>query len=103
LDVVEGSLDVAGGSSNGGLNFSVGSLEVFGRVFAKVGHFLWFFCGEDVVECVVNVVRKPRRFDGGKIRRLFHFFSLFFATLKSGTRRCEKAYCFLTDGGVRCG
>ncbi|MGF7178768.1 hypothetical protein [Tunturiibacter psychrotolerans] len=78
LDVVEGSLDVAGGSSNGGLNFSVGSLEVFGRVFAKVGHFLWFFCGEDVVECVVNLVRKPRRFDGGKIRRLFHFFFTFF-------------------------
>jgi len=31
-----------------------------------------------VVECVVNVVRKPRRFDGGKIRHLFHFFFTFF-------------------------
>jgi hypothetical protein len=57
---------------------------------------LWFFCGEDVVECVVNVVRKPLRFEDGKIRHKSH---IFLGSLKNGTLGGEKAYCFLTDGG----
>jgi hypothetical protein len=96
-------LDVDEGLTGGGnrrIKFFRGSLKVLGRVSGKVGQNLWFFCGEDVVECVVNVVRKPRCFDSGKIRHKFH---VFLVSLKNGTSGCEKAYCFLTDGGVRCG
>ena len=50
LDVVEGLVDVVGETSNGGLNFPVGSLKVLGRVIGKVGYFLWFFCGFFVVK-----------------------------------------------------
>jgi hypothetical protein len=74
LDVVEGSLDVGGAASNRSIKFSRGSLKIFWEVFGKRRRFLWFFCGEDVVECVVNVVRKPRCFDDGKIRHLFHIY-----------------------------
>jgi hypothetical protein len=77
----------------------VGLLKVFGRGSGKRRRFLWFFCGEDVVECVVNVVRKPRGFEDEKTR---HQLDIFFGSLKNGTMRCKKAYCFLTDGGVRC-
>jgi hypothetical protein len=31
-------------------------------VFAKMAFLLWCFCGEFVVECVVNVVEKHRVF-----------------------------------------
>jgi hypothetical protein len=50
-------LDVGAGESAVWIKFSCGVLE---GVLAEVGDFWWFFCGVDVVKCVVNVEKKQR-------------------------------------------
>jgi hypothetical protein len=40
-------------------------------VLAKTGVFLWCFGGENVVDCVVNVVFWRSVLGGGKMRQVF--------------------------------
>jgi hypothetical protein len=41
----------------------------------------WFFCGENVVDCVVNVVEKPSFFDGEKWDTSFEYiFNILFGS-----------------------
>jgi hypothetical protein len=47
---VQKKLERGGGAVSGVL------LEFLRGVLGKVGGWVWFFCGENVVECVVNVV-----------------------------------------------
>ena len=35
---------------------------------------MWFFCGENVVDCVVNVVKFPSLFGGEKIGQVFQLY-----------------------------
>jgi hypothetical protein len=44
--------------------FWCGGFVVFAGIFAKKAFLLWCFCGEFVVECVVNVVQKRGVFVG---------------------------------------
>jgi hypothetical protein len=50
---------------------SCGFLQGF---FAKWTFLLWCFCGEFVVECVVNVVEKQRVFTRRKIGQVFQVY-----------------------------
>jgi hypothetical protein len=42
-------------------------------VLEKVGVWTWFFAGVNVVDCVVNVVRKTSFFDDEKYATFFNF------------------------------
>jgi hypothetical protein len=50
---------------------------VFAGGFAKSRAFLWCFCGEVVVDCVVNVVSWRILLWCGKIGQLFQLYFLF--------------------------
>jgi hypothetical protein len=54
-------------------------------VLGKVVCRTWFFCGENVVECVVNVDKKLSFFDGEKWDTIF-----------------EYIFNILFDSGLRC-
>src|SRR3984957_5200888 len=45
-------------------------------LIGKTAVFLWFLCGENVVECVVNVVKKQRVFGERIVGHLFRFYFL---------------------------
>ena len=49
-------------------------VEFFEGCLGKCGGWTWFFDGENVVECVVNVVRKTKFLRGGKIRHVFQLY-----------------------------
>jgi hypothetical protein len=48
-------------------------LEFLRGVLEKVGGWTWFFDGENVVDCVVNVVRKTMFLTNEKYATLFNF------------------------------
>jgi hypothetical protein len=56
------------------LFFDVAVLWFLQGFWAKMAFLLWCFCGEFVVDCVVNVVEKPRDFAGGKIGQTFEVY-----------------------------
>jgi hypothetical protein len=56
------------------LFFGVVDLWFLQGFFAKKVILTWCFCGEFVVECVVNVVEKQRVFAGRKIGQAFEVY-----------------------------
>jgi hypothetical protein len=54
--------------------FVVGSCGVFQGILLKRGVLRWFFDGENVVECVVNVVFWQSLFRGEKMRQIFEIY-----------------------------
>jgi hypothetical protein len=55
-----------------------GSCGVFVGILRKRVFLWWFFDGENVVECVVNVVFWQSLFRGGKMRQIFEIYFLGF-------------------------
>jgi hypothetical protein len=65
------------------LFFGVVGLWFLQGFFAKKVVLTWCFCGEFVVECVVNVVEKQRVFAGRKIGQAFEVYFLAEEDLRS--------------------
>jgi hypothetical protein len=57
-----------------------GFAGVFGGGFGKTGVCVWCFCGEFVVDCVVNVDTKPQLF---RCRKMGQRFEVYFSLLRS--------------------
>ena len=78
-------------------------------IFGNLGVLTWCFCGEFVVDCVVNVVSLRSLFRGWKLgqgSRIYFFAGL--AAIRNGQQqyavtplRCSRSAEFLSFGGVQ--
>jgi hypothetical protein len=69
---------------------------VFEGCLKKRGGWTWFFDGENVVKCVVNVVFLHYLFEGRKIRHIFRLYFLPSAGCPAGLAPCAGGGHFVT-------
>jgi hypothetical protein len=63
-------------------------------LIGRTAVFLWFLCGENVVECVVNVVKKQRVFGEQIVGHLFRFYFSDVRRSLARMRCAELQWCF---------